>query len=135
MDCVQYAGHLDQSELNREIHGVVGPLRGVVRARRGGVEGVTGRYTRVWLKNGYGVLVLERHDANGEWDASGLWLVPIRHAGPEFREATWSPLNVDGERLGEGVPLDMVAAPDVTAGADMLRGLSILPGHSMAGVQ
>jgi hypothetical protein len=135
MDCVQYAEHLDLSEMNSRIYGAVGPLRGVVRARRDGVEEVTGRYTRVWLTNGYGVLVLERHDADGEWDGSGLLLVPIRHAGPGHWEASWSAVDADGEQLGEGVPLYTVAARDVSAGVDMLRGLVSLPGHSMAGVR
>lgn len=134
MDSMQYAAALDLSEMGPEIFGVFGPLRGVVQsARRFGRPDVTGRYTRVWLKNGYGVLVLERHDANGEWDGK-LSVAPIRHGGPDMRETTWFPVGDKFDRLAEGAPLYSVAAVNVTVGVDLLRSMSVLPGHSMRNV-
>jgi hypothetical protein len=133
MDCVQYAAALD-GRMSREVYGVFGPFRGVVVAKRPARPGVTGRYTRVWLYNGFGLLVLERHDAAGEWHG-GLSLVPIQHGGAEFRESMWTTLGPDGEHLADGAPLNSVPAVDVAAGVSILRGMWAMSGHSMRGVE
>jgi len=129
MDCVQYAGHLDLSELNARIVGVCGPFRGVVWAR----GNFLGRYTRVWLDNGYGVLVCERYDDRGEIRPGPLMLVPIRHIDG-YGETMWTPVYRTGGEIGERDELFRVSASDVGAGVKLLADLSELNGHDMRAV-
>lgn len=133
MDSVQFAGHVDLSELNKSVAGVTGAFRGVVSAR----HNIIGRYVRVWLKNGYGLLVCEPYDATGETVPGTLTLVPIRHV-EGYAETMWTPAYQDGERVTDGDPLWEATVPDTSDGIVeavwMLRILAELPGHDMGAV-
>jgi|SRR5688572_25109152 len=133
MDCVQYAGHLDLSEHSNRIAGVTGPFRGVVQAKREGVAELTGRYTRVWLDNGYGVLVCEPYDADGETGNRPLTLVPIRHT-EGYDETMWRTAYQNGDPVPDGAAAYTLAVdgPDgIGAGVRMLSVLGARYGHDM----
>jgi hypothetical protein len=131
MDSLQFAGHVDLSELNKRVAGVTGPFRGTVW------RGIDGRYTRTWLDNGYGLTVCEPYDATGETSTGTLILVPIRHV-PGYGETMWTPAYQDGERVTDGAPLWEATVPatadSVSEGVWMLRILAELPGHDMRAV-
>jgi hypothetical protein len=136
MDCVQFAGHLDLSEHSSRIAGVTGPFRGVVQAKRKGVAELSGRYMRVWLDNGYGVVVCEPYDADGETGNRPLTLVPVRHIDG-YGETMWRTAYQDGECVRDGEAARMVAVdgPDgIAAGVRVLDALSALDGHVMRAV-
>jgi hypothetical protein len=134
MDALQYAGHMDGSSLHRDIYGVFGPRRGVVRSAdaNGGTE-IFGTYTRVWLHNGYGILVLAAEYPDGE-PTGWLTLFPIKHVGPGRAEDMFRIIGTDWEPLGFGTRATGRTDADVGDGIDLLAALSELDGHSMAGV-
>jgi hypothetical protein len=139
MDSMQFAGHVDLAMGNLS-HGVHGPFRGVVRSSACAQfpAGLSGRYTRVWLHNSYGIVVFE-------WDAERIGIMPIRHATPLrdengeisyiHPEHVWSPVDNDGIRVkGHGdVPWKMPATPDDAV--TMLRYYAAYAGHSMRDVK
>lgn len=124
MDSVQFAGHVQLSELANQIIGTYGPFRGVVW------RGTSGRYTRTWLTNGYGLLVCEPYDENGQEGNRPLMLVPIRHIAG-YGETMWCPVYLNGERVSEGEPMWTAEPSGPVDGVKMLGILAKFTGHNM----
>lgn len=127
MDSLQFATAVRQA-VGSSVWDVFGPFRGVVRAGCPQFpDGLSGRYTRVWLTNGYGILAMESGDGH-------IMIIPIRHGGPEYGETTWTPCRMDGERImGHAWVLTMDNATTDDAALTLCR-LYGHPGHSMTDV-